>query len=273
MTQYPSGIAILARGPATTASTGCPPDMVHVPGATFLMGSPDRIGNADEHPQKSTRLSGYCLDKTEVPVAAYATCVGAGLCAAPQAVPDPLAIGLCNGSRDDRPDHPINCITWEQAASYCAFVRKRLPSEAEWEYAAVGPTGQPYPGGSAPPSADRMNACGSECRRLRAHLGGSAAVMYGATDNWETTAPVGSFAQAASPVGALDMDGNVSEWVDDDYRSYTGSASSFRDGSHRVVRGASFLDTEPGVVRGASRRSANPNVGNVAIGFRCAREE
>lgn len=272
MAQHAGGIATLAPAPSTPAA-GCPADMVHVAAATFAMGSPDGVGNADEHPRTSTRLAGYCLDRTEVTVAAYAKCVGSGACTAPKDPADPLLMGLCNGSRDDRQQHPINCVSWEQASAYCTFARKRLPREAEWEYAAVGPHAQLYPGGNTSPNAERLNACGSECSRIRAHLRRPPAAMYNASDRWETTAPVASFPEALSPVGALDLDGNVSEWVDDDYRSYTGSASAFRDGVHRVVRGASFLDTDPATVRGTSRGHANPKAGDVTIGFRCAREE
>jgi formylglycine-generating enzyme required for sulfatase activity len=254
-------------------SAGCPREMLHVVGKSFLMGSRAGIGDEDEHPQHSVKLSGYCIDRTEVPVAAYAACVAAGACLPiPELMPREIA-GLCNASRDDRQQHPVNCVNWAQAVAYCAFVGKRLPTEAEWEYAATGPGEQRFPWGNDAPSAGRLNACGSECRPLRARLGVETAVMYEASDRWETTAPVGSFPRAVSPVGALDMDGNVSEWTSDLYASYAGTASTFQDGPHRVVRGGAFLDTDASRVRGASRGNAAPGSYDVNIGFRCARSE
>jgi len=247
--------------------------MVHVPGGIFLMGSRSGEGSDDERPQHQVTLSGYCIDRTEVPVAAYTRCVTAGKCTAtPEPKPSGLA-SLCNGTRADRQKHPINCVDWKQASVYCASVGKRLPSEAEWEYAAVGRDEQLYPWGNEPPSAERLNACGSECRSLSKRLGLEAAAMYEASDKWEATAPVGSFPQGASPFGALDMAGNVAEWTDDLFAGYKGTASTFQDGPHRVVRGGAWNETVASWVRGASRYSANPMSRAVDLGFRCARPE
>jgi formylglycine-generating enzyme required for sulfatase activity len=265
------GVIMMRRQPAPFVA--CPPDMAHVPGGTFLMGSRPGEGNDDERPQHQVTLSGYCIDRTEVQVAAYTRCVTKGKCTAtPEPQPSGLA-SLCNGTRADRQTHPINCVDWNQASAYCASVDRRLPSEAEWEYAALGRDGHLYPWGNEPPSAERLNACGSECRSLRRRLGLEAVAMYMASDKWEATAPVGSFPQGASPFGALDMAGNVAEWTNDLYRSYKGTASTFQDGPHQVVRGGAWNDTDAPWVRGASRYSVHPVKRAVDIGFRCARSE
>jgi formylglycine-generating enzyme required for sulfatase activity len=246
----PNGVvAIVVTKPT---ATGCPRGMVRIPGGELAMGSRPGIGDEDEHPQHRVTLPGYCLDATEVTVAAYAACVAAGACtpAAEPAASGPAS--SCNGSRSDRQLHPINCVDWDQAVAYCTSTSKRLPSEAEWEYAAVGPSGTLYPWGSEPPSAKLLNACGAECR--------------------QATSPVGSFPRGKTPLGVFDLAGNVAEWTADLYQSYTGVASAFQDGPHRVVRGSSFFDEAAPLARGASRGHANPRNRGGNLGFRCARD-
>ena len=265
-------IVILMKQPSSTPAD-CPTDMVSVPGATFSMGSPPGEGDDDEHPRHPAPLSRYCIDRTEVTVAAYTRCVVAGKCTS---VPEPgqeVLTSLCNGTRVDRQDHPVNCIDWAQAVAYCTFASKRLPSEAEWEYAARGREEQIYPWGNDPPGAERLNACGSECSPLKKRLGVEATTMYQDSDKWEATAPVGSFPAGASPFGALDMAGNVAEWTKDWYAGYAGTASHFKDGPHRVIRGGAWTEATASAVRGASRHSHRPDNRPVNVGFRCARGE
>ena len=142
----------------TLSGATCPPAMVHVPAGTFTMGSADGVGDADEHPQHQVTLGGYCLDTTEVTVASYARCVTAGTCAAATESAKDGVNSLCNGNRADRQTHPVNCVDWNEANAYCAWAKKRLPTEAEWEHAARGNDGRTYPWGNAAPSASR---CGS----------------------------------------------------------------------------------------------------------------
>jgi formylglycine-generating enzyme required for sulfatase activity len=224
-------------------------------------------------------LGGYCIDKTEVTVAAYAHCVVAtGKCKAVlQTAPIGLA-SLCNGTRADRQDHPVNCVRWDQANAYCESVNKRLPTEAEWEYTARGGDGRTYPWGNEAPSAKRLNACGIECRALGNRLKANWPVMYYDNDAWEATAPVGSFPLGASPFGALDMAGNVAEWTADWWGVYEPGSSTNPTrpkngigGFARVIRGGAWgVGAAPGV-RGAARSATNPTGWLVNLGFRCAR--
>jgi formylglycine-generating enzyme required for sulfatase activity len=273
-TNVDARIGILT-GKAATTPTRCPDDMVPVAAAAFLMGSPPGAGDPDEHPQHRVALGGYCIDRTEVTVAAYTRCVASGKCT-PAAEPEAAGLGsLCNGKRVDRQGYPINCVNWEQARVYCAAAGKRLPSEAEWEYAARGPDERTYPWGHEAPRAELLNACGADCRTLATRLKfADRRAMYAGDDHWETTAPVGSFRDGASPFGALDMAGNVAEWTEDTYHEdYAGTASHFNDGPHQVVRGGAWNHGVASWVRGASRDSYNPAMRSVNIGFRCARSE
>ena len=268
--RVPSGAS-----PEKAAVTGCSDEMVPVPAGTFLMGSRDGVGDADEHPQHDVTLSAFCIDKTEVTVAAYTRCVASGKCTVTNG---PEKVGfdrLCNGTRGDRQYHPINCVDWNQATVYCAWAKKRLPSEAEWEYAALGGDGRTYPWGNEAPSAKRLNACGSECRAVGSSLGMDWAAMYEDSDGWSGTAVVGSFQSGASQFGALDMAGNVSEWTADWYGAYTAGASAnphgAKEGKVRVVRGGGWLNGDTSWVRGADRDWNEPGLRYTNLGFRCVR--
>lgn len=157
-----------------------PAGMVSIPGASFSFGA------SKLHPDGGTRvtIAGYRLDATEVTVADYASCVGAGGCSVPH---DDWH--TCTwGARSEHGSHPVNCVSWSQAAGYCAWARKRLPTEQEWEYAARGGDERTYPWGEDAPSDQ---ACWDET----------------------STCSVGSHPAGASPFGAQDMSGNVWEWT------------------------------------------------------------
>jgi sulfatase modifying factor 1 len=270
--------------PTRPPSGGCPAGMVRVPAGTFRMGSVEGTGNATKPRPHAVALATYCIDRTEVMVKAYADCVKAGGCtASPHTVQwhEPGADDLstsCNG--DERPDHPINCVDWNQARAYCTWAGKRLPTEAEWEYAARGTDGREYPWGNDEPRATRLNACGLECvAMVRRERNKSWHAMYHASDDWETTAPVGSFPEGASPFGALDMAGNVLEWTADRFAAGAGvgAASSRSEWIPRkprtgyVIRGGAWNDYNPTFVRATSRRGADPADRAAHLGFRCAR--
>jgi len=266
---------------AAAAPGRCPQGTVLVPGGAFRMGSSDGEGAPDEQPRHAVTLSAYCIDRTEVTVAAYAACVAAGACSAP-----PLTVNwssysgnearlfsqACNGS--DRPSHPINCVDWGQAAAYCAWTGGRLPTEAEWEYAARGSDGRIHPWGSEPPSARRLNACGAECLAAARRDGTPRKALYDDDDGWPTTAPVGSYPEGASPFGVLDMAGNVWEWTADWYGPYPEAAQTdpqgAATGTSRVSRGGSWTSGGAERARAADRDWLDPEIREAGLGFRCA---
>ena len=134
-------------------------------------------------------------------------------------------------------DYPVVHVDWRRAAAYCAWADARLPTEAEWEYAARGPEDRLFPWGDIF-DPTRLNYCDRSCA-------GMSDPSY--DDGFPDTAPVGSFPQGASWVGALDMAGNVREWVDDWYGAYASEAAFDPRGPEfgRIEdpRGGSWYDT------------------------------
>ena len=203
---------------------------------------------AEASPPVTVRLDAYDIDKTEVSVAGYARCVVAGKCST-----EGLAGGLCNWGGKGRENYPINCVSIETARRFCLSQGKRLPTEAEWEFAARGTDGRRYPWGDAEPDPTRAN------------YGQDFSTGYG-------TDPVDSHPAGASPFGALNMAGNVWEWVDDTFAPYEAGAVTnphHTGGASPVMRGGSWsMDTLH--LRSAYRRN-HPALRFFDLGFRCAR--
>jgi formylglycine-generating enzyme required for sulfatase activity len=266
----------------------CPAGMTKVPGGKFFMGSDDKTDLDDERPAHQVTLSPYCIDTTEVTVAQYKDCSDRGECkrapkenewegidAAAHRLYDPL----CNAREPDKKaKHPINCVDWSLADAYCKASGRRLPTEAEWEYATRGSDGRKYPwGDDTPNTGDRLNACGKECvawGKKHPDPDNPLAAMYPADDGFATTAPVGSFPKGASPFGVQDVVGNVWEWVGDWYAPYQGGAQENptgpEQGKDRVMRGGSWNGSDPAWVRPTFRFRSTPSLRSHGIGFRCA---
>ncbi len=229
--------------------------LVFVPAGEFIMGSPgdDPQAFGNEKPAHSESVASFWIDRTEVTNAQYQLCLSAGACAPPARTDS-----VTRSSYYDSPafeDYPVIWVNWQQATAYCAWAGRRLPVETEWEKAARGTDGRAYPWGNQPPDNTLLNfnlASGDTTR-------------------------VGSFPNGASPYGALDMSGNIVEWVEDFYYdSYfvkvfntVTPSPSFLGGVH-ALRSSSWNDLFANI-RAASRRySADDRAAYNNVGFRCA---
>lgn len=222
------------------AAERCPSGMAWLPGGDFWVGSePSERRSADESPRFLTKLAPYCLDVTEVTVAAYASCVAAGACApAGTAAPERR---LCNAGKPARAEHPINCVRFDDAARFCENRQARLPTEIEWEYAARGGAAAlQYPWGEGSPD-------GKACWK---HVGTCKVATF----------PPGAF-------GLFDIVGNVWEWTETWYGPYPfPPASAYA----RVYRGGSFSRRFEKWMQPRLRNRASPRDMGSHLGFRCA---
>lgn len=271
----PFSCALMVMGIACCEN---PDEMVTVPGGWFWQGcnpavddcyalmdsehtfdtGPDEILIFEtELPYRRLGIPAFEIDVHEVTVSSYDECVSEGKC-----IPPGTYDGRCNWGVSGREQHPVNCIDWNQAWGFCGWAGKRLCSESEWEKASRGQDGQRYPWGNDLPTC-------------------ALAVMGGCGVNVETL-PVGSKPLGASPYGALDMSGNVWEWVEDDYHvDYNGAPEDGsawiepRRSTMRVIRGGSVHDTHSRelFLRSSNRQADfvdEPSLG-YDLGFRCCR--
>jgi serine/threonine-protein kinase len=219
-------------------------EMVYIPAGTFTMGDTHGDGLPNEKPPHQVSVQAFWIDRTEVTFAQITRAARAG-----GARPRLERLKELRG----RDQYPATHITWRDAATYCHIVGKRLPTEAEWEYAAGGTDGRRYPWGETWES-DRARFEGS---------GGG-----------QGPAPVGSYPSGASPLGVLDMAGNVWEWVSSLEKPYPYVATDGREdpatAGSRVIRGGAWK-FKPRALRTTSRHSADPTTRAPIIGFRCAR--
>jgi formylglycine-generating enzyme required for sulfatase activity len=231
--------------PFSCTSNAAKSDTVAVPAGSYIIGCNAAVDNecvSNELPMHTVTLSAFGIERTEVSQDQYATCVAAGSCGPPACTWD------CS-----KGDHPATCIVWDQAKAYCAWAGRRLPTEAEWEAAARGPTGLKYPWGNqaADCALTNMSTCTGE------------------------SDPVGAHPTGASPYGALDMAGNVvemvSDWFDASYYQTspntdpTGPLTGTRYGG----RGGGYLSVEVWQ-RASSRDVYDLTDASKSLGFRCA---
>jgi formylglycine-generating enzyme required for sulfatase activity len=229
---------------------------VSVSGGTFLMGNSENGAEEDEKPEHEVSLSPFKIGKYEVSVAQYDSCVRSGNC-----TPAHYDDGKClvwSGNRFIKvtvpesyrtPDNPVVCVTWYQAVTYCKSKGMKLPSEAQWEYAARAGTSNRYSWGDSSPSSDKCAFSGKLENRGAYN-----------PNNW----------------GLYDMTGNVWEWTMDFYDKQYYSMSQSHDpsgpdaGFYRVIRGGGFY-IGPSQLRISNRHWFSPDFAELSIGFRCAR--
>jgi formylglycine-generating enzyme required for sulfatase activity len=242
-----------------------PSETVSIPAGEFIMGchgsSVWESCQDDEWPTHTVYLDAFYIDETEVTNAQYAQCVAEGRC-------PPHS---CSGSRtrtsyycnNDFANYPMVLVDWEEAAAYCAWAGKRLPTEAEWEKAARGTDRRAFPWGNSDPECWKANFVADP-------------PTYCVGDTTE----VGSYPAGASPYGALDMAGNVAEWVSDwydadyydvsPYSNPQGPAGEFQDPyTTKVTRGGQF-DFYYAAATTSDRDNEYYHGGWYTVGFRCA---
>ena len=250
-----SAAPLASQAPSASAMNvvmTCPEGMIPIPGGSFFMGTDE--GLPFEKPAHQVTLQPYCIDKFEVAVDRYRACSDGGRCKRAGITNEWADITdkerkafdpLCN-SRDPvgHAKHPINCGDWEMSEQICREQGGRLPTEAEWEFAARGPDGRKYPWGDDDPAAGHLNACGKECVAWGQKNGVEEKAMYTADDGFPNTAPVGSVPKGASRYGVEDVVGNVWEWVADWYGEYGKDEQAAPkgpvSGDERVIRGGSW---------------------------------
>ncbi|WP_394839971.1 bifunctional serine/threonine-protein kinase/formylglycine-generating enzyme family protein [Pendulispora rubella] len=270
--------------PAPPPEPVCPPNTAKIPAGQFFMGSDRKDAQANEKPSHNVKLGAFCMDLYEVTAKDYKACSDVGKCRRASAEVDwpditradkKLYASLCTIADPAKGDHPINCIGWEMAATYCKAQDKRLPTEAEWEYMARGPDGRMYPWGDEEPTAGHLNACGAECVAWGKSHGVTLDPLYRADDGYATTAPVGKFPAGNSRFGPFDVVGNVWEWTADWYGEYkpddadnpTGPTS----GEKKVIRGGAFNGSFASWLIPSFRYAQDPKAQSYGIGFRCAK--
>jgi len=213
--------------------------MLKVPAGEFTMGG---TKNENEKPRHKVDLPTYYIDRLEVTYRKYFEfCTKTGY-------RPPVTFFTMKPFPEARLDHPVTHVSWEDANAYCRYAGKRLPTEAEWEKACSGPKGYAYPWGN----------------------GWSASACTNRTNSNDVTTPAGGRPSCKSPYGAMDMGGNVWEWVDGWYKSYPGASFAFDyTGEKRVVRGGTFFYSID-LLRCAARWPMPPDDATETNGFRCA---
>lgn len=221
--------------------------LVYVPGGEFMMGSDDF---SIERPPHLVRVSPFWLGRTEVTNGMYRRFMSA--------TNRPAAMFMTDG-RFNADDQPVVGVDWSDAEAYCRWADGRLPTEAEWEFAARGSEGRLYPWGNDEPEPDQA--------------------VFGLLASKGTTAPVGSKPGDVSPFGALDLAGNVLEWCADWAGAYPPIGAEKdtvvidplgpSQGTKRIMRGACWVYSGP-ALRASERLYTLPNLKRFYAGFRMA---
>jgi formylglycine-generating enzyme required for sulfatase activity len=191
----------------------------------------------------------------EVTVDEFAACVRAGSCSA-YGLDEPYWNGArqsgeqwCNWGKAGRGNHPINCVDWSQANTFCGWAGKRLPTEEEWQLAAESSEGNQYPWGASEPS-DQI------CWNGEGNSLGTGKRL--------STCAVGSFPSGNSAQGVKDLGGNVWEWTETCRNSICSAG---------FIRGGGWYDTNPSYFGASYRFRVDPSGRSIVLGFRCARSK
>lgn len=234
--------------------------MAYIPAGSFLMGSNKGL-RFGEDPVHSVALHSFWMDTTEITLARYIQCVETWNCSPPIVFSSATRENYYGNSQYD--SYPVIFIRWDQALDYCQWAGRRLPTEAEWEYAARGGLeGMEYPWGDEF-NPSKANFCDKNCLSDMADKKMS--------DRFSETAPVRSY--SPNSYGLYDMVGNVAEWVNDWYGSYPDEAVvdplGPASGEEYVIRGGSWANPYNFIGVTVRARASSDGVGDW-IGFRCA---
>lgn len=239
--------------------------LLYVPDGEFTRGSldSDPVADSDETPQEGIYLDAFWIDQTEVTNSMFAQFLNEmgnleeGGAFWFDSIATDVHVSQSDGNwqvEGGYEDYPVVEVSWYGAWAYCQWAGRVLPTEAQWEKAARGADGNTYPWGE-----------GINCELTN----------YRECEEFPNLSPVGYYPTGASPYGALDMAGNVWEWVVDWYGSdYFNTApknnpSGPESGDYRIMRGGSWQDNEK-ITRSTTRNYNIPRNSVSNLGFRCA---
>jgi formylglycine-generating enzyme required for sulfatase activity len=244
-------VLIAFFGTTALADDGAP--TVKVPAGKFQMGCDPKDTDAcgdhtemNQGPLHTVTVSAFEIDKYETSQTLYAACVKAGACTRPSQGFNPGQYG----------EQPVSWVTWKQADAYCKWAGKRLPTEAEWEKAARGTDGRKFPWGNDALDCNLANYenCKNQADDVKTHEKG------------------------ASPFGAINMLGNVAEWVSDWYDpDFYGTPAAATDpqgsakGDNKILKGGDWSSPDKNILRASFRHTEDPGNDRDDLGFRCAR--
>ncbi|WNM63328.1 SUMF1/EgtB/PvdO family nonheme iron enzyme [Candidatus Nitrospira neomarina] len=255
--------------------------MILIPAGEFRMGSTENQISSllkdfegiqfnafqAEIPQRQVSLKAYYIDQYEVSYRRYRAFLESTGRAAP---------AFWENERFHKPDHPVLGVTWYDATAYCTWAGKRLPTEAEWEYAARGPQGYAYPWGNSW-DPQRTNTASYWAGKNFSSMAKWGEWMQTALDRGKAgPLEVGTFSNGVSPFGIHDMAGNISEWVFDWYTPYENQPTLIHNpdgadsGTMKVHRGGSWSVSSI-FARSTYRARENPEKRSPYIGMRCAK--